>query len=279
MPMHLTVLPDAPAVHGAFAAAIADEIAANNAAGRPTRLILPVGPTAHYGLLAEICNSRRVSWEDVRFATMDQYLDWTGRPLPEEHPLSFTGFVRRFLATLDAELRPGADAFAWPDPFDIDRVTRFIDEAGGIDTCYGGVGVHGHVAFNEPPLSRFCTVSEEDFLDSPTRVVTLAPETVVMNATRGWAGRFADFPPMAVTVGMREIMAARRIRLFCDGGVWQQHALVRAVHGPEGLDYPVSLLRRHPDAAVVADALSARLAADGDFRTFSGNGPHSDVCG
>jgi glucosamine-6-phosphate deaminase len=257
MSTKLTVLPDAEAVHAAFARAVADEIAENNEVGRPTSLILPVGPTAHYPLLTQICNRERISWQNVCFTTMDEYLDWTGRPIPEEHPLSFTGFMRRFLATLDEELQPPQGAFTYPDPFDIDRVARFIENAGGVDTCYGGIGVHGHVAFNEPALSRFTTVTTEEFLRSPTRVLALAPETIVMNATRAAGGRFDEFPPMAVTVGMREIMSARRIRLFCDGGRWQQHAVARAVDGPTGTDYPVSLLREHADALIVADEVSS----------------------
>jgi glucosamine-6-phosphate deaminase len=248
---------DRAAVHEAFAGAIADEIAANNQAGRPTCLILPVGPVAHYPLLAEITNERRISWSDVSIVTMDEYLDWTGRPIAEAHPLSFTGFMRRFLASIDAPLRPEAGRYVAPDPFDIDRVSAFLAEAGGPDTCYGGIGVHGHVAFNEPPLWRFGSVTEEQFLASPTRVVTLAPETVVMNATRSWGGRLEDFPPMAVTVGMADILSADRIRLFCDGGAWQQHALRRAVLGPAGLDHPASLLTHHPDVTIVADAVTA----------------------
>lgn len=253
----LTVVPDAAAVHTAFARAIADEIAAGAVESRLTTLILPVGPTAHYPLLARICNEERISWQHVRFTTMDEYLDWAGRPLPEDHPLSFTGFMHRFLDSLDESLRPPPGAFVHPHPFDIDRVARFVDEIGGIDTCYGGIGVHGHVAFNEPPLSRFTQVTAEEFRTSPTRVVPLAPETVVMNATRSAGGRFADFPPMAVTIGMREILGARRIRLFCDGGTWQQEALDRAVHGPVEVAYPVSLLATHPDVEIVADAVTA----------------------
>lgn len=259
----LTVASDPPAVHRAFARAVADEIAAGVAAGQPTRLILPVGPTAHYPLLAAICNTERISWRDVWFTTMDEYLDWTGRPIPADHPLSFAGFLHRFLDSLDDSLRPQPDRFVFPDPFDIERVARFIDTVGGIDTCYGGIGVHGHIAFNEPPLSRFTTISTDEFAASPTRVVPLAPETIVMNATRSAGGRFGDFPPMAVTIGMREVLGSRRIRLFCDGGIWQQHALYRAVHGPEGVDYPVSLLRTHPDVVIVADRLTAQLAVPG----------------
>jgi glucosamine-6-phosphate deaminase len=265
MVTRIRVVPAPEDVHREFARAIASEIARNNKAGRPTRLILPVGPTAHYPALAKLCNENDISWRTVRFTTMDEYLDWTGRPVPTSHPLSFTGYMQRFLLTLDPQVRPPQDAFVWPDPFDIDRVERFVEDMGGVDTCYGGIGVHGHVAFNEPPLSRFGVVSDDEFVDSPTRVVALAPETLVMNATRSARGRFADFPPMAVTIGMREIMGAARIRLFCDGGVWQQEAVRRAVHGPAGTDYPVSLLSRHPDVAIVADSLTASsTAAPGD---------------
>jgi hypothetical protein len=43
-----------------------------------------LGPTEHYPLVARICNEERISWRGVRFTTMDEYLDWTGRPLSED---------------------------------------------------------------------------------------------------------------------------------------------------------------------------------------------------
>lgn len=259
--VQLDVVPDAPAVHARFADAVAEEIRQNNTKGQPTRIIMPVGPTAHYGLLSRLCNEQRTSWRLVHVVTMDEYLDWQGRPVPADHPLSFRGFFRRFLSTLDADLAPDPENVVSPDPFDIDRAAGFIERIGGIDTCYGGVGVHGHVAFNEPPLSRFWRVSADEFAASRIRVVPLAEETLVMNATRAHGGCFDDFPPMAVTIGMHEILQSRRIRLYCDGGAWQQEALRRAVHGPQDVAYPVTLLQRHPDVRIVADRLTAERAA------------------
>ena len=253
---------DTPAdVHRAFARWLADFIAERNAAGLSTRLILPVGPTLGYPLLREITSRERISWSQVQIVTMDEYLDDWGRPLAPEHALSFTGFMLGFLASLDADLRPRNDAFVWPDPFEIDRVPRFIDRIGGIDACLGGVGVHGHVAFNEPPNDRHTHTAIERFRQSPTRVVALAPETRVMNATRSQGGRFDDFPTMAVTIGMREILAASRIRLFCDGGTWQQEALRQAITGEVSVSYPVTLLQEHGDVEIVADRLTAATAA------------------
>ncbi|MFR9778401.1 hypothetical protein ACL02O_20390 [Micromonospora sp. MS34] len=257
MSPRLDVLDDAAAVAHRFARTVADEIAVNNRAGAPTRLIMPVGPTAQYPLLAEICAAEGISWANVFVVTMDEYLDWQGRPIPGSSPLSFRGFFTRFLASLDPRLAPPPEQYVSPDPFDIDRVDRFVAAIGGIDTCYGGIGVHGHVAFNEPPISRFTRISDDEFAGSRTRVVALAPETIVMNATRAAGGALHDFPPMAVTIGMADILAARRIRLFCDGGRWQQEALHRAVHGPVESAYPVTLLHRHPDVLITADRATA----------------------
>lgn len=257
----LTVVDDTNDVHQRFARMVADELAAGNAAGRDVCLILPVGPTGQYPLLADICQRERISWRRTFVCLMDEYLDWQGRPLSARHPLSFRGIFERFRESLDSDIRLPPDQWTTPDPFDIERAERFVAAHGGVDTCYGGVGVHGHVAFNEPPLSRFGRVSAAEFADSVTRVVPLAPETVVMNATRSAGGSFEHFPSMAVTIGMRQILSARRIRLFCDGGQWQQEALRRALRGPVDVGYPVTLLRHHTDVAIIADRITAAEAS------------------
>jgi len=89
------LLPDIPALLDDFARKIADEISTRNARGEPTRLILPVGPVAHYRTLVEISRRENISWRSVYTFNMDEFLDWQGRPLPVEHPLSFEGFMRR----------------------------------------------------------------------------------------------------------------------------------------------------------------------------------------
>ncbi len=258
-PVALTVLPDLPAFNQHFAAAIADEIAANQASGQPTRLILPVGPVGYFAVLAQRCNERRISWQNVHAFFMDEYCDWQGRRIDVDHPLSFEGFARRTLfAKLHPDLALPETQLHFPDPRHIDRISEAMARVGGIDTCYGGMGIHGHIAFNEPPISRWFTVTPAEFKASKTRLVQLAPETVVMNASRAASGNFAALPPMAVTLGMADILAAKRIRLYCQGGVWQRMVLRIALFGspdtPDGEDvnWPVTLLRHHPDLAVVA---------------------------
>ena len=266
-PVPLTLLPNVDALHTHMARAIADEIKTNNDAGRPTRLILPVGPTAQYPLLAALCNRERIAWGSCHIFFMDEYCDWQGRCVEPLHPLSFRGQAQRLLfGALDAELALPAAQLHFPDPRALNAISDAMAAAGGVDTCYGGIGIHGHVAFNEAPISRWYTVSPDAFKASRTRLLSLAEETMVMNASRGAGGWFAALPPMAVTLGMADILAARRIRLYCNGGVWQRAILRIALFGSPGVAseaagedvaWPVTLLRHHADFALVADEESA----------------------
>ncbi|MGD8404461.1 MAG: hypothetical protein PVJ21_12420 [Anaerolineales bacterium] len=255
----LEILPDLDSLYLHFARSIADEIKANNATSAPTRLILPVGPIGQYPLLIEICNREGISWKNVHTFNMDDYLDWQGRPLPLNHPLSFEGYMRRdVFDKLDPELRIPEEQIHFPDPLNLDSISYQIKEDGGIDTCYGGIGIHGHIAFNEPPISRYYKLTPDEFRASLTRIVPLAPETIVMNSIRATGGNPAALPPMAVTLGMKDILASRRLRLYCQGGTWQRSILRIALLGDEDVDYPVTLAQEHPDYAIITDENTAQ---------------------
>ena len=253
----LVVAPDLPSLHRHFAEAIAGEIAANNAAGRPTRLILPLGPRGQFPLLVEICNRRRISWANAHIFFMDEYLDWQGRVLPVDHPLSFEGHARQHLFDrLDPELKLPEAQLHFPNPVRLEQLLEEMDRVGGIDSCYGGVGIHGHIAFNEPPINGLWRVTPEEFKASIPRVVHPNPETIVMAVARWTDGDFSSFPPMAVTLGMKQLLDARRLRLYCDGGIWQRTALRAALFLEPTVEYPVSLIRDHPDWQIVADPVT-----------------------
>jgi glucosamine-6-phosphate deaminase len=255
----LKIVPDLESLYLHFARGIADEIKSNNATGAPTRLILPVGPIGQYPLLVDICNREGISWKGVHTFNMDDYLDWQGRPLPLEHPLSFEGYMRRdVFDKLNSELRIPEEQIHFPDPLDIDGISRQIEEVGGIDTCYGGIGIHGHIAFNEPPISRYYKLTPDEFRASLTRILPLAPETMVMNSIRATGGNPAALPPMAVTLGMKDILASRRLRLYCQGGTWQRTILRIALLGDEDVDYPVTLAQGHPDYVIITDENTAQ---------------------
>jgi glucosamine-6-phosphate deaminase len=244
-----------------FARAVADEIKANNQAGLPTRLILPVGPLGQYPLLVELCNRERISWRNTHTFNMDEYCDWQGRWIPADHPLSFRSVMQRVLfERLDAGLRIPAGQAHFPDPLNLEQISRDIQSVGGIDTCYGGIGYHGHIAFNEPPISRWARVSIEEFKQSKTRLVSLADDSIVMNSIRNTGGNPAGMPPMAVTLGMADILAARRIRIYCPGGMWQRHTARMAMMAEPQVEYPATLLQGHPDYVLCLDEETAQPA-------------------
>jgi glucosamine-6-phosphate deaminase len=242
-----------------FARSMADEIQANNQQNKPTRWILPVGPVAQYFRLVELCNQQRINWAGVHTFQMDEFLDWEGRPLPLEHPLSFEGFMRRqVFDKLDPELRPDPRNTHFPSPFEPDALSEEIKAAGGVDTCFGGIGYHGHVAFNEPPISRWYQVSADQMRQSRTRVVMLGDDSIVVQSIHCSGGSSDSVPPMAVTLGMREILASRRIRLYLAGGERHRAVLRITLLTEPTSNFPATLLQGHPDCIVHTDEGTAR---------------------
>lgn len=257
IPFRLT--PDIPSLIEDFAQSIVDEVRTRNARGEPARLILPVGPVAQYRRVAGISNRERISWKNVYTFNMDEFLDWQGRPVPLSHPLSFEGYMRReFFGKLDPEIRIPEDHCFFPHPFRIDEISDKIRELGGVDCCYGGVGYHGHVAFNEPPISRWRRVSVEELRNSLTRVLMLGHDSIVVQSIHSSGGDAAAIPPMAVTIGMKDILASRRIRLYLAAGERHRAIFRTTVAGEVTTDFPSTLVQGHPDAEVITDEATAR---------------------
>ncbi|RKS78770.1 glucosamine-6-phosphate deaminase [Actinomadura pelletieri DSM 43383] len=252
------VLPDLDGLYSWLARLMADEIKANNEAGRPTRWILPVGPKNQYPLLARICNEERIGWRDVQAFHMDEFLDWQGRQVGPDHPFSFRGFCDRNLyGLLDPELRPAPENVVYPDVHDPDAFTSRLRDAGGADTCFAGFGYRGHLAFNEPPTTRWHRYSVEEFRESRTRVVPLLEDTIVAHSHRTTGGYTQTIPRMAITIGMSEILSARKLHLITDGGAWKQFIVrVLLLTAEPDVMYPVTLAHDHPDMEVTVDAAS-----------------------
>jgi glucosamine-6-phosphate deaminase len=249
----LVVLDDLDALHAHFAASIADTIRRNNAADRDTVLILPYGPTGQYPILRDTINRERISLSRTTIFFMDEYADAAGRALPASHPLSFRGAIAWLWDALEPALRPSEARVLFPDETNIDRLGGMIREAGGVEVCYGGIGIHGHIAFNEP---------EPGVRDSGCRCVRLNDFTVTINSIRSHVGGdLENFPRHALTLGMRQCLGARRVRLYCRNDVpgldWANTILRLAVLGQPGDDYPVTWIREHGDWQVIADRNTA----------------------
>jgi glucosamine-6-phosphate deaminase len=183
---------------------------------------------------------------------MDEYLTDDDAWVPASHPLSFRGYMERaFYGLLDPAFAPPPEHHVFPDPRDCGAVQRLIDVRGGVDVTFGGIGINGHIAFNEPPEPGE-TSSAESFAALPTRVLSLARETRTINSVTVGGG-IEVVPRRCVTVGMKEILASRKLRFYCNRP-WQSAVVRRVLHGPVTPPCPASLLRLHPDAVLtVAD--------------------------
>ena len=109
----------------------------------------------------------------VTFINMDEFLGDDGDWIDPDHPLSFRGFMDRvFYDALPAEAQFSPAHRIFPDPKDPAALARLIDERGGVDVCFGGIGLNGHLAFNEPEA-----VTVEEFATRQSRALAIAPES------------------------------------------------------------------------------------------------------
>jgi glucosamine-6-phosphate deaminase len=245
-PVKVRVSGDQQQLAEEMAVAILGEIQAAKRAGRAATLILPVGPVDQFPILARRINEERVDCRDVALINMDEYLDDNGQWVPLEHPLSFRGFMnRKFYDLVDPALAPRTENRIFPDPRELEAIGSVVATRGGVDACFGGIGINGHIAFNEPPEPGE-VVSVQEFAARSTRVLELARETRTINSVTV-GGDISVIPRRAVTVGMKEILESRRLRFYCNRP-WQRGVVRRVLHGPMTPECPASLMRLHRDA-------------------------------
>ena len=227
----------------------------HNARGEKTVFICPVGPVGQYPIFVRLVNRDRVSLKHCWFINMDEYPNDDGTYIDKSSPLSFRGFMERTVYTkVDADLLMPPEQRVFPDPADPGKVDRLIEELGGVDIAFGGIGINGHLAFNEAQPE----LTPEQFAALGTRVLTLTPETKTANAIGDRGGAIAAMPNKAVTIGIRQILSARKVRLgvFRD---WHRGVVRQAAYGEVSAAFPVTLLQNHPDARIYANAVASAL--------------------
>ncbi|MGN1313546.1 MAG: glucosamine-6-phosphate isomerase [Lachnospiraceae bacterium] len=251
----MIVMEDNPTVFRALAEEMVAEIKRKNERNETTVFICPVGPVGQYPFFVDMVNKENISLKKVWFINMDEYLTDDREWLPKEHPLSFRDFMdRNVYAKIRPELVMPPEQRIFPDPKNTEYIGEIIERLGGVDICFGGIGINGHVAFNEADSSKSC----EEFLALPTRVLTISPETRAINSVGDLNGALEDMPNYCVTIGMYEISQARKIRLGCFRD-WHRAVVRRAAHGEKSADFPVSLLQNHPDISLRCTEFVANL--------------------
>ncbi len=217
--------------------------------------IMPVGPTQPYRIMAAKINFLGLSLKNVRFFFMDEYCDDNDNLIPETHPLSFRGQVGNlFFNHVRPDLLMPKEQIIFPTPENLAALPKMIADAGGIEVCYGGIGIHGHLAFNEP---------EPGVADTDPHILTINEFTRTIDSTRhrGVGGNLVNFPRRAITLGMKQCLGARRVLVMTRNEsqefFWANTVVRIAALGAPGDDYPVTYLRNHPNYLIVTDVLTA----------------------
>jgi glucosamine-6-phosphate deaminase len=243
------VIDDRPAFYTAFAADLVGRIRAARDEGRRFVAILPVGPTPQYELAARAINEERLSLAHVHTFNMDEYANDEGRTAPPSWPGSFQrAMLAGFFSLIDPELRPPEDQIHFPTTEAIGDYSARIEDLGGADVCYGGIGWCGHIAFWESQLGEEFAGDLEAYKRAGARLVELHPMTIMQNALHSFGGDWSWVPPRANTIGPREILGARHRSFWLDGDIgggisWQRFIARLVAHGPVSEFVPGSILQ------------------------------------
>lgn len=118
------------------------------------------------------------------------------------------------------------------------RYDEHIAELGGIDLQLLGIGLDGHIGFNEP----------DKYFVKSTHVVDLHESTIKANSR--FFANIDEVPKRAITMGMVSIMQAKKILLIASGKE-KRDILEKAFYGPITPEIPASILQLHPDITVI----------------------------
>lgn len=217
---------------------------ANASADNPFVLGLPTGgtPMGVYQRLINACQNHQLSFRHVVTFNMDEYIG-----LSPEHPQSYAYFMQEnFFKHIDIlpENTHIPNGLANDVEAEAQRYEQLIEQHGGVDLFFGGVGSDGHIAFNEPGSS----------LCSRTRIKTLTRRTLTDNA------RFFDsideVPKTALTVGIQTVMDAKEVLILAKG-LGKSLAIYHAIEGAVNNLWPVSMFQHHTRFILVCDELAA----------------------
>ncbi len=193
-------------------------------------------PVGMYKELVKRQQAGDITFKDVKTFNLDEYVG-----LDQSSPASYWTFMHENLFNHvdmkeeNIQLPNGkvddlaAECVAYDDR---------IAEAGGIDLQLLGIGVNGHIGFNEPGTS----------FTSLTNIVELTESTRTENAI--YFDDPADVPTQAITMGIQSIMNAKAIVLIAFGEK-KLEAIEKLKSGVVTEDFPASQLLNHPNVTII----------------------------
>ncbi|ATZ18958.1 glucosamine-6-phosphate deaminase [Williamsoniiplasma somnilux] len=196
-------------------------------------------PLSTYKNLIKNYQDKKVSFSDVKTFNLDEY-----KGLDGNHDQSYRYFMdHNFFNHIDIK-KENTKVPSGIDTLHPEKYDELIAQNGGIDLQLLGIGINGHIGFNEPGAS----------FDSLTSVVDLTPLTIEANA-RFFASK-NDVPTQAVSMGLKTIMQAKSILLLAIGEN-KAEAVSHLVNGQISQEWPCTILQNHPNVTIIIDEAAA----------------------
>lgn len=198
-------------------------------------------PKRAYELVAEIAKKEKVDFSKCILIGLDE---WLG--VPPDNPGSCHYFLQRYLIKplgLHSKQVYLFDGLTTDGEVECEKMNQLIAEKGKIDFMLVGVGMNGHIGFNEP-----CTD-----VNSLTHVSKLSNITVTIGQKY-----FTDAMPInkGITIGLRQVMASGTLLMMANGKK-KAPVISRVVEGEITNEFPASLLRQHPNSILMVDKEAA----------------------
>ncbi|MCK5804480.1 MAG: hypothetical protein KAI66_16700 [Lentisphaeria bacterium] len=237
--------------------------------GRQYVVILPA-PNPLYALAAAMINELNIPCHHVHTFNMDDYCDQDGITAPRDWRGGFQYWMwRDFFNRIRPELRMPEKQIHFPTHETYQDYSAMLEDLGGADMCYGGIGWSGHIAFVEPNVGQQVDNDLDAFLNMGTMHVKLTPITVCQNclyADAGGAGDWARLPWNAYTIGPKDVAAAKKRASWngfgCGDSMWQRFIIRLALHGPVTPEIPASILQLFDTDVVLSGSVAADCSLD-----------------
>lgn len=193
-------------------------------------------PLGTYARLIEKYNVGELDFSDVTSVNLDEYVGLDG-----DNDQSYRYFMNKNLfkhINIDINKTFVPNGCASDLAKEGEAYDKMIEELGGIDIQLLGIGLDGHIGFNEP----------DEFFTKETHLVDLDESTIEANS-RFFASK-DDVPKQAITMGMYSIMQAKKVLLIANGKI-KKEIVEKAFFGPITPYIPASILQLHNDVTII----------------------------
>lgn len=201
-------------------------------------------PVQLYANMVEDHKKNGTSYKNIKTFNLDEYFG-----LDQSHPQSYHYFMCQHLFNdIDIDMN---NVHVPKGNGDVNEEAANYNQMlaeNPLDIQLLGIGSNGHIGFNEPGTS----------FDSVTHKVDLKQSTIEDNAKLFFNGKIEDVPTQAVSMGIANIMQAKKVLLLAFGA-GKAEAVKGMVEGPKTEDLPASCLQDHPDCIVICDEDAAKL--------------------